>query len=286
MKGGIKYKLLILISGGAFVLPLFSVVSRAEERVEMKLIPAGSYRPFFKEAPALQKPLQPGAAAPSPIPSPSQAVPQAVTVPEFRMDVHPVTVAQYERFVRERPEWRRSRAKAIFVDTHYLEDWRSDTQGPARRDPRSPVTFVSWFAARAYCAAQGKTLPTIAQWEYVADNQDKDADKITRRILDWYARPSGKPPGAVGRGSANRYGIHDLYDLVWEWNLDFGGAMMATESRASTEEKNELFCGSGSLGSRDPGDYARFMRYGFRSSLKADYSTGNLGFRCVKEEVK
>ncbi len=33
----------------------------------------------------------------------------------------------------------------------------------------------------------------------------------------------------------------------------------------------------------DPGNFPAFMRYGFRSSLKADYCVHNLGFRCAKD---
>ena len=36
-------------------------------------------------------------------------------------------------------------------------------------------------------------------------------------------------------------------------------------------------------GARDVENYPAFMRYGFRSSLKADYCVHNLGFRCAKD---
>ena len=40
---------------------------------------------------------------------------------------------------------------------------------------------------------------------------------------------------------------------------------------------------SGSQGVKDTGNFPAFMRYGFRSSLKADYCVHNLGFRCAKD---
>ena len=49
---------------------------------------------------------------------------------------------------------------------------------------------VSWFAASAYCEAQGARLPTWNEWEYAAaaDETRRDArkDPVWReRILAW-----------------------------------------------------------------------------------------------------
>ena len=40
--------------------------------------------------------------------------------------------------------------------------------------------------------------------------------------------------------------------------------------------------GAASLGARDTGDYAAFMRYAFRQSLRGAYTVHNLGFRCAR----
>jgi formylglycine-generating enzyme required for sulfatase activity len=47
--------------------------------------------------------------------------------------------------------------------------------------------------------------------------------------------------------------------------------------------ERQLFCGAGSVGAKDPGNFAAFMRFGFRSSLRAGYTVHNLGFRCAKD---
>ena len=46
---------------------------------------------------------------------------------------------------------------------------------------------------------------------------------------------------------------------------------------------NNALGGGGSQGVKDTGNFPAFMRYGFRSSLKADYCVHNLSFRCAKD---
>lgn len=66
----------------------------------------------------------------------------------------------------------------------------------------------------------------------------------------------------------------------------FNTAFVTGESRGDTALEKSMFCGSGAVGAADPSDYAAFMRFGFRSSLKGNFTVANLGFRCVKEFQK
>src|SRR5262249_33957477 len=84
---------------------------------------------------------------------------------------------------------------------------------------------------------------------------------------------------AVGKGPANFYGVRDLHGLIWEWVADFNTALVTGDARGDTGLDRQLFCGSGSEGAKDRADFPPFMRYGFRSSLKASYTVHNLGFR-------
>jgi formylglycine-generating enzyme required for sulfatase activity len=47
-----------------------------------------------------------------------------------------------------------------------------------------------------------------------------------------------------------------------------------------------LYCAAGSLKAVDKEDYASFMRFAFRESLKAAYTVRNLGFRCAMDIEK
>ena len=102
-------------------------------------------------------------------------------------------------------------------------------------------------------------------------------------MLEWYSAPTPARLAPVGSGRSNFWGVHDLHGLVWEWVADFNTAMVTGDARGDTGLERDLFCGGGSQGVKDTGNFPAFMRYGFRSSLQADYCVHNLGFRCAKD---
>ena len=210
-----------------------------------------------------------------------------VSVTNFNVDVYPVTNNQYLQFVITHAAWRRSAVKDIFADGQYLYNWVNDTSFHGSVKEQSPVTSISWFAARAYCECLGKRLPTIDEWEYIAmaDEKNTDArrlDSYNQYILHQYEKPQSYL-GEIGGTARNYWGLYDLHGLVWEWTEDFNSVMISGESRKDGNNDPDLFCGSGSLGANDLMNYAAFMRYAFRGSLKANYSIRNLGFRCAKD---
>lgn len=209
-----------------------------------------------------------------------------VTVSPFLLDTMPVTRAQYAGFVREHPKWRRSNVKRLFANESYLGQWVNDTT-PSADLRESPVTQVSWFAAREYCRCMGKRLPTLHEWEFAAmadeSRVDARADSLfSREILRGYetARTYRRK---AGTGTPNLWGIRDLHGLVWEWTEDFNAVIITGGSRTDKDTDKGLFCASGSVGASDLMDYAAFMRYAFRASVKADYCVLSLGFRCAAD---
>ena len=238
----------------------------------MVIVPAGRYQPLFR------RPQADSIAARTARPAPR------VAVRAFRMAPHAVTNAEYLAFVREHAEWRRSRARKLFVDEGYLRHWRGDLDIGDSALAESPVVNVSWFAARAYCAAHGHRLPTVDQWEYVAAASEQKTD-ATRdaafqdRLRSWYSRPTPGRLPHVGSTYRDVYGIWDMHGLVWEWTDDFSSALVSGESRADAALDRSLYCGSGAANAADFRDYAAFMRYAFRSSLSARYCVADLGFR-------
>ncbi len=210
-------------------------------------VPTGSIRPFLKTDVA------------------------AIAVGAFQIAALPVTRAQFLDFLHCRPEWRRSRATASLSEATYLAEFRSDLD-PGPMPLTAPVTSVSWFAARAYCESQGWRLPTTVEWERALG-----AAAVGTGSQD--ARAVGtKLEFAMGRPAADLQASPLAARGVWEWTSDFNSAPGATGPAASQ------FCGDG-VRSNAPDDYAAFLRYSLRSSLKAGYALKNLGFRCARDRA-
>jgi len=154
-----------------------------------------------------------------------------VTVDAFLMDEHPVTVAEFRRFVKDTghvttaeippdPAQYPDADPALLVPGSLvftpppgpvaLDDstrWWSFVPGANWRHPegpgstvdgrdRHPVTHVSWFDARAYADWAGKDLPTEAEWEFAARGG------LDRKIFVWgdEHEPRGRPGGNVWQG--------------------------------------------------------------------------------------
>jgi formylglycine-generating enzyme required for sulfatase activity len=223
-------------------------------------VPGGSYRSFYAE---------PGGAP--------------IEVPAFWIDELPVTNADFLAFVESHPRWRRSQAPRIFAEPSYLSHWRGDLE-PEEADRQRPVTFVSWFAASAYCRSLGKRLPSEAEWELAAAPPEEDAAaraETRRRILAFYARPRHTLP-EVGSTPANAFGVRDLHGVQWEWVADWNASLPAAEGRRAGDSADDVYCGGAAAGAADPSDYAAFMRFAFRSSLEGRHALHHLGFRCAR----
>jgi formylglycine-generating enzyme required for sulfatase activity len=150
----------------------------------------------------------------------------------FYLDRQEVTVGAYRRCV-----------DAGQCDPRPLVD-----ADPRMRDPKLPVTNVSWFDADRYCAFVGGALPTEQQWERAARGP-------TPRVFPWgysavgdrsnhgrfivldagspYARPMVRvdpsdgyaflaPPGSFPAG-ASPEGFVDMAGNASEWVFDLVG---------------------------------------------------------------
>ena len=224
--------------------------------VEMANIPGGSYRPLYlkKDTPM-------------------------ISVKPFQIDKTPVTNAEFAQFVKANPKWQRGNVSTKQAESNYLKQW--DKNGPKAADANKPVTNVSWFAAHAYCAAQGKRLPTNDEWEFVGLASELQANgsnepSYNRTILSWYENGS-KGLKNIRQNKPNFYGVYDMHGLIWEWTSDFNSSQITSGTLKASD-----FCGTGAVNSSDPSNYAAFLRYGIRTSLQPNFVLHNMGFRCAK----
>lgn len=213
--------------------------------------------------------------------------PGATRVAPFELMRKPVTNAQFLAFVTANPQWRRDRIAKVFAEPRYLSHWSSATALGDKALPQQPVTWVSWFAANAYCEAQGARLPTWSEWEFAAAADETRADARRdpawrERILAWYSRPSKTALPRAGLQAANVHGVHDLHGLVWEWTEDYSALLVDSDNRNQGDADKTRFCGAGALSMNDRENYAVLMRVAMLSSLEGGNATANLGFRCAR----
>lgn len=203
------------------------------------------------------------------------------SISKFKIDKYPVNESDFALFLSKNSEWSKEKIGRVFADQKYLQN------GAAKNKSKSPITYVSWFVADAYCRSHGGRLPTTLEWEYVAAASEKKANASTdpeflAGLLNWYSLPSEDHVNLViGSKKPNWFGVHDLHTLVWEWTDDFNSVFITSDNRQDGDKGNGLFCGGGSIGAKSKDDYAAFIRYSLRGSLKAEYTIGNLGFRCA-----
>lgn len=242
-----------------------SSIQPVESKVKMAYIPGGEYKPFYGTFNSL------------------------VTVQPFLMDERPVTNEEYLGFVKANPMWRKSHIKRIYADSNYLHDWPSDLELPPNALPDAPVCYVSWFGARAFAQSVGKRLPTLDEWEFVAmaDNESPDArqkPEYSNAIISLYMQKE-RQYQAVKQSGPNYWGLYNVFDLIWEWTDDFNSVLSTGDSRAGQYDDKDLFCAGSATSATDLLNYAAFMRFALRNSVKAHFTIANLGFRCARDTV-
>jgi formylglycine-generating enzyme len=121
-------------------------------------------------------------------------------------------------------------AAALACDATY-QTW-TDAPGPTES---LPINCVTWYEAMAFCAWDGATLPTEAEWNYAAAGGDAQraypwSDPAGSTAVDCaHANSSActSAPDRVGATSpegVGRWGHADLAGNAFEWTLDGSGA--------------------------------------------------------------
>lgn len=246
-------RLICVVTFAMGVLTCFAAESTTEQVGPRVKVKGGIYSPLFREPDESDRKVQ-----------------------SFYMDKFPVTRIQFQEFLSAHPRFLPEAVPLKLADSNYLEGWMAG-RAPAGTE-EWPVTSVSWFAARAYCQSKRGRLPRLDEWEFAARAEKKEN---LQRILEWYSQPADTLRSAKEQKPDTVTGLAGMHGLVWEWVEDFSSVIIQGDSRSTNETEKDLFCGAGAMKAKRPEEYATFMRFAFRSSLKAKSAARSLGFRCA-----
>jgi sulfatase modifying factor 1 len=225
--------------------------------------------PATEESPSVEPAPEPVAPEPEPTPEP-EPEPEIARLP----DGTPIVACQtppagmacvpggsFIRGTDDGPANTRPSA-TIWLQTFYMdidevtfEQYKACKQatqcprgGPLYNDfsrPTQPITGVTWYGAVAFCEAQGKHLPTEAQWEKAARGPDgalypwgdepancelaviEDERGRSCGVKKLHEHPDKGRTFEVGSRPAGIYGLRDMIGNAWEWVYDWSSESWA-----------------------------------------------------------
>ena len=236
--------------------------TRVDLKGPMVLIPAGE----FQMGDTLQ---------------PEESPVHSVTLPDYYIDEHEVTNAQYKEFITAtggqspvNPFW----------STNYFEQY-----------PDAPVVGISYAEAEAYAKWTGKRLPTEEEWEKAASWNPTAPEGQRKRRYPWgnnfvasNVLLGASLPIMVGKfpaGNASAYGVQGMSGNAPEW-VDATFAPYPGNSAANADyNKNMRVTRGGSFRAGSPQDVRTTRRDrsdpGFKTSdrTNVDRTSSLIGFR-------
>ena len=223
----------------------------------------------------------------------------------FYMDISPVTVAEFDKFVKATHYKTQAHsfgnAGVFEVSTGEwtmldgADYWHPFGKNKPKAEPNHPVTQVSWNDALAYAKWAKKRLPTYEEMKWAAMNADENWDKtyawgdnliengkyktnVWQGSFPYYSKVEDgfqytSPVGFYGK---TPLGLTDVGGNIWQWCQDWD-----TSSSADTtsKEAEKLEYGGSFLCDKT---VCHGYKVGNTSHSTPETSLCHLGFRCVK----
>jgi formylglycine-generating enzyme required for sulfatase activity len=232
-----------------------------------------------------------------------------VTLSPYCIDYKEVTVGDYKS-CSDRGECKRAAAAVDWPEItpkerKTYEKLCNVTEPIGKAD--HPVNCVDFEMAEIFCRAQGKRLPTEAEWEFASRGPDgrtypwgdeaPDPTRMNacgRECVAWGQRvgeplkamyegddgwPHTAPVGSFPAGRS-RFGLYDVVGNVWEWTADWDAPYTSeaqVDPKGPTAGEDRIVRGGGWNGS-----YQSWVKPTRRYSFPPSTRSHVVGFRCAK----
>lgn len=233
-----------------------------------------------------------------------------VFVDSFHIDYYPITNKQFSEFINEVKSWSKLSSIRVEKNMYYLMDWR-DNEFPFDKQDH-PVTWVSWFAAAAFCNwrsikedltlcynidnnydcdynASGYRLPTNFEFEKVLrggliNKKYPFGDDLFHTQAN-FDNSIGQT-SYVGLFPANPFGLFDIVGNIKEWCNDWFSLdiikkfYMDSDISVLSKKTDEVFkiVRGGSWNSKKEELLCSSIRI-----LQPENTNPDFGFRCVRK---